>query len=242
MTSAPDNFETIHATAHQHSPRPQRFAASVLARWKDSAVPEADLASIACEARCVIALRKSSDGSRLGKSDQPLRQWRLTDDYSPRRPSILRAPDHGCVQKVISNTKGSLIYATEAGELLNSAKKAIAKKGEWLRWLGHNLPAIPQTTASLYMRLAENKEVIDKQRVANAIDEGALSIRAAAKFIAPSATAKAAAARRASTLAEKKAVAAANQIEDLLRDLAVDEVYTALKSTHDVGSCWSWDK
>ena len=138
-------------------------------------------------------------------------------------------------EKVISNTKGSLIYATEAGELLNSAKEAIAKKGEWLRWLGHNLPAIPQTTASLYMRLAENKEVIDKQRVASAIDEGELSIRAAAKFIAPSAAAKAAAARRASTLAEKKAVAAANQIEDLLRDLAVDEVYTALKSTHDVG-------
>ena len=68
-------------------------------------------------------------------------------------------------EKVISNTKGSLIYATEAGELLNSAKKAIAKKGEWLRWLGHNLLAIPQTTASLYMRLAENKEVIDKQRL-----------------------------------------------------------------------------
>jgi hypothetical protein len=85
------------------------------------------------------------------------------------------------------------------------------------------------------MRLAENKAVIDQQRVANAIREGGLSIRAAAKFIPPSAKAKAAAAKRAATLADKKAAAAANQIEDVLRDLAADEVYTALKNTHEVG-------
>jgi hypothetical protein len=131
-------------------------------------------------------------------------------------------------------SKGSLSFAIEAGELLNSAKEALPKKGGWLRWLGHHLPNIPQTTASLYMRLAENKNVIDKQRVANAIDEGGLSIRAAAKFIPPSAKAKAAAEKRKATLADRKAVAAANQIEDLLRDLVVDEVYTALKNTKSV--------
>ena len=145
-------------------------------------------------------------------------------------PKIIAAYD-----KVISATKGSLDYAIEAGELLNSAKDALPKKGEWLRWLGHNLPNIPQTTASLYMRLAENKDVIDKQRVASAIDEGRLSIRAAAKLIPPSATAKAAAATRAATKAANKAVAAAKQIEDLLQDLAVDEVYTALRNTNEVG-------
>ena len=59
------------------------------------------------------------------------------------------------------------------------------------------------------MRLAENKNVIDKQRVASAIDEGKLSIRAAAKLIPPSATAKAAAATRAATKAANKALAAA---------------------------------
>jgi len=93
-------------------------------------------------------------------------------------PKIMTAYD-----KVISASRGSLDYAIEAGDLLNSAKNSLAKKGEWLRWLGHNLPNIPQTTASLYMRLAENKNVINKQRVANAIDEGKLSIRAAAKLI-----------------------------------------------------------
>jgi hypothetical protein len=137
-------------------------------------------------------------------------------------------------EKATNATKGSLAHAIEAGELLNSAKEALPKKGEWLRWLGHNLPNIPQTTASLYMRLAENKNVIDKQRVASAIDQGGLSIRAAAKFIPSSAKAIEAAATRAATKAAKKAVAAANQVEDLLRDLAVDEVYTALKNTMSV--------
>ena len=85
------------------------------------------------------------------------------------------------------------------------------------------------------MRLAENKNVIDKQRVASAIDEGKLSIRAAAKLIPPSAAATAAAATRAATRAANKAVAAAKTIEDLLQDLAVDEVYTALRNTKEVG-------
>ena len=137
--------------------------------------------------------------------------------------------------KVANASKGSLDYAIEAGDLLNSAKDALPKKGGWLRWLGHNLPTIPQTTASLYMRLAENEAVIDKQRVASAIDKGGLSIRAAAKFIPPSAKATAAAATRAATRAANKAVAANKQIEDLLQDLAVDEVYTALKNKHEVG-------
>jgi hypothetical protein len=138
-------------------------------------------------------------------------------------------------EKIINASKGSLTYALEAGELLNSARQAIAKKGEWLRWLGTNLPSIPQTTASLYMRVAENKNVINQQRVANAIEEGKLSIRVAAKLIPQTEKAKVVAAARAATKAANKANAAAVQLEDLLRDLAVDEVYTALKNAHPVG-------
>jgi hypothetical protein len=137
-------------------------------------------------------------------------------------------------EKAINATRGSLAHAIEAGEFLNLAKEALPKKGRWLRWLEHNLPDIPQTTASLYMRLAENRNVIDKQRVASAIEEGKLSIRAAARLIPPSARAKEAAAKRAATAEANKAVAAAKQIEDLLQDLAVDEVYTALKNTMSV--------
>jgi hypothetical protein len=137
-------------------------------------------------------------------------------------------------EKVINASRGSLNYAIEAGELLNSAKQAMATKGGWLRWLGHNLPDIPQTTASLYMRLAENKNVIDKQRVASAIDKGKLSIRAAAKLIPQTEKSKAAAAERAATKAKNKATKAAEGLEEQLRDLAVDEVYTALKNTLSV--------
>jgi hypothetical protein len=137
-------------------------------------------------------------------------------------------------EKATTATSNSLAYAFEAGELLNSAKEALPKKVGWLRWLGHNLPNIPERTASLYMRLATNKDDIDRQRVAGAIREGSLSIRAAAKMIPKSAAATAAAAKRAATLANNKAVKAANQIEDQLRDIAVDEVYTHLKNTMGV--------
>jgi hypothetical protein len=138
-------------------------------------------------------------------------------------------------EKATNATKGSLAAAIEAGDLLNSAKDALPKKGGWLRWLGHNLPNIPERTATLYMKLAAHKNVIDRQRVAGAIEEGGLSIRAAAKFIPKSATAIAAAEKRKATLAATKALTAEKQIEDLLRDLDVDEVYTALKNTMAVG-------
>src|SRR5262249_37005157 len=84
----------------------------------------------------------------------------------------------------------------------------------------------------LYMRLAEHKNAIDKQRVASYIDEGKLSIRAAAKLIPQTETQQAAAAKRKATAASNKATKAAVQFEDLLRGLEPEEVYTALKSTH----------
>jgi hypothetical protein len=137
-------------------------------------------------------------------------------------------------EKVINASRGSLNHAIEAGEYLNQAKATMAKKGGWLRWLGTNLPDIPQTTASLYMRLAEHKNVIDKQRVASAIDEGKLSIRAAAKLIPPTDKAREAAAKRKATREENRATKAAVTVEALLPGLEVDEVYTALKSAMPV--------
>jgi hypothetical protein len=133
--------------------------------------------------------------------------------------------------KVIDQTKGSLTYAIQAGELLNSAKAALPKRVGWERWLGQNLPDIPPRTANLYMRLATHKTQIDRQRVAAAIEDGSLSIRAAAKFIPQSETAKAAAEKRKATLAANKAAEASKTIEGKLQDLAVDDVYSALKNS-----------
>jgi hypothetical protein len=52
-------------------------------------------------------------------------------------------------------------HAIACGKFLNLAKENVkAAKGKWLPWLKENCPDIPQTTASLYMRLAENEETI----------------------------------------------------------------------------------
>jgi len=133
--------------------------------------------------------------------------------------------------KVTDATKGSLTYAIQAGELLISAKAALPKRVGWERWLGQNLPDIPPRTANLYMRLATHKTQIDRQRVAAAIEDGGLSIRAAAKLIPPSPTAQAAAAKRKATAAANKAVETAKTIEGQLQELDVDDVYSALKNS-----------
>lgn len=53
----------------------------------------------------------------------------------------------------------ALQHAIKCGELLTLAKENVkAEKGKWLPWLKEHCPEIPQTTASLYMRLAENKD------------------------------------------------------------------------------------
>jgi hypothetical protein len=55
----------------------------------------------------------------------------------------------------------ALQHAIKCGEYLTLAKENVkAEKGKWLPWLQPNCPEIPQTTASLYMRLGENKDKI----------------------------------------------------------------------------------
>jgi hypothetical protein len=91
-------------------------------------------------------------------------------------------------QKAANTSQASLSHAIKAGELLNRAKETVkAGKGKWLDWLKEHCPDIPQTTASLYMRLAANQNVLEteetQQRVANLAGEGNLGIRRAATFL-----------------------------------------------------------
>src|SRR5262249_26866176 len=51
----------------------------------------------------------------------------------------------------------SLDVAIAAGKLLNDAKDAIKGKFKWKEWRSEYLKEVPQTTASLYMRLAKNE-------------------------------------------------------------------------------------
>ena len=100
-------------------------------------------------------------------------------------PQILAAH-----QAYIDAQKGTLDHAFKAGDLLNRAKETVVadnggKKGTWEDWRGRNLKGIPQTTASMCMRLATNEpEIRKQQRVAtNSAGEGKWTIRAALKLI-----------------------------------------------------------
>jgi hypothetical protein len=100
-------------------------------------------------------------------------------------PQILAAHDG-----VISNSQGALAYAIQAGELLNDAKETMkGKRGAWGKFCNENLPEklLPQTTRSMYMRLAEHKVVIGEKQIelTEMSAKGSLSIRAALKLLPP---------------------------------------------------------
>jgi hypothetical protein len=75
--------------------------------------------------------------------------------------------------------KRSVQRALSAGDLFNEAK-ALVPHGQWLPWLKDHC-GVPERTASLYMRLARNRQTIESQ-IGNVAD---LTIRAAAKLLAP---------------------------------------------------------
>src|SRR6516165_6354264 len=80
----------------------------------------------------------------------------------------------------------ALEYAIKAGDALNIAKEAVGH-GAFSIWRQQNLPHIPQTTASLYMRLAEHKEKFRDGQISNTVAtlsaEGKLSLRKAAELL-----------------------------------------------------------
>jgi len=93
-------------------------------------------------------------------------------------------------QKAIAAQKDGLQeafgYAIKAGKALILAKENIkAAKGKWLDYLAKI--ELPQTTANVYERLAENEDFIRSEVMKKAIDAGAavgmLSIRGALNFL-----------------------------------------------------------
>src|SRR5262249_61789296 len=100
-----------------------------------------------------------------------------------------------------------LEHAIECGKLLNLAKETVTadvvegKKAKWSPWLQTHI-GMPQTTASLYMRLAKNEELLfeHKQRVATE----RLSIRQASQLIPKDEKAKKQSAMEAEKAGERK--------------------------------------
>jgi hypothetical protein len=143
--------------------------------------------------------------------------------------------------EVLSAEKNSSEKKLKLGTLLNDAKKEIGH-GKWTAYLQKHFPEISHRSLNVYMQLADpdNKAKFEatsnSQRAAILDSGGVTSVRKALSEIKTEEEKDKAARARAKAKAKaarlKKATASAT-IEDLLLELEVDEVYEALKSTHN---------
>jgi hypothetical protein len=69
-------------------------------------------------------------------------------------------------REIIKAESGALPHALKCGDYLNRAKESVKaeKKQKWSEWLELNCPDISQETASVYMRLDEFKDLIQKKK------------------------------------------------------------------------------
>jgi hypothetical protein len=69
-------------------------------------------------------------------------------------------------REVIKAESGVLPHALKCGDYLNRAKESVKqeKRQKWSEWLKLNCPDISQETASVYMRLDEFKDLIQKKK------------------------------------------------------------------------------
>jgi hypothetical protein len=118
----------------------------------------------------------------------------MSTDTTPDKALSLVPEILGAHKNAVDAAKGSYKYAIECGELLSLAKETVkaTHKGNrlykilWGKWQKEHLPTIPQTTASLYMRLAKAKAdglLPDPKAINKEAGEGTLSIRVAAALI-----------------------------------------------------------
>jgi hypothetical protein len=151
----------------------------------------------------------------------------MTDKPMPPTPDEIRQinTEH---QAAVSNSNGSLQHAIACGEKLKAAKEKVAH-GEWEKWLGQNCPNIGERNLRLYMQLASKGPELKKAAVQNGNAVADLSLRGARKLISKPLTEEKKAERKAARAAKSSVT-----VEALLRDLAVDEVYTALKNTMSI--------
>jgi hypothetical protein len=109
----------------------------------------------------------------------------MTEDKALFLVSPIKAAHDKAVAAQQQGYTQSLEAAIDAGDLLERAKEAVGSG--WTKWREQHLPGIPQTTASLYMRLAKNKDRFAERAISNAVanlrDAGKLSIRSAAGLL-----------------------------------------------------------
>jgi hypothetical protein len=134
---------------------------------------------------------------------------------------------------VVESNQTALKHAIAAGELLTTAKAAVGH-GNWEDWLAENCPNISLRTARLYMDLAEHDEEIEKVAEENGNTVADLSIRGARKLITKKregGPAQTTDGKKPSTKggAEQPAQTASPDLPTLLKNVAADELATAIK-------------
>lgn len=121
-------------------------------------------------------------------------------------------------EEVTKGESAALSHAIKCGKLLNLARENVkAEKGKWGAWLSQHCPKIPQTTASLYMRLAESENVIAK----------ATSIRAAIQVLG---TTRERTEPNKLRLEPTKAKGGSADLATLFQNSAPDEINIAMKN------------
>ena len=82
-------------------------------------------------------------------------------------------------REIIKAESGALPHALRCGDYLNRAKESVKteRRQKWSEWLNLNCPDISQETASVYMRLDEHKDLVQKRK-AKTIAEAREIIRA----------------------------------------------------------------
>jgi hypothetical protein len=153
-------------------------------------------------------------------------------------------------QQITETTKSLLQHRIDIGEMLISVKATdYGKHGKWQQWLQDNCPAIPLSTANLYMKLAQpaNQKTLEEKaaQIGNAVSD--LSVRAARKLLTKSksksegqgegGTVNPSGKKRGRKAAAEAAVepaAASPDLKDLLATADVDELVIALDEA------WEW--
>jgi hypothetical protein len=113
------------------------------------------------------------DASRQQHGDPPFDRSNSLADLAARI-----ADAHA---QVGSATTSALKHALDAGDILIEAQKAVGR-GEWLDWLQKHCE-FPQTTASLYVRLAKKRKDIEQIQTSNGV--ASLTIRGALRLLKP---------------------------------------------------------
>jgi hypothetical protein len=107
----------------------------------------------------------------------------------------------------VENARGTLLYAIEAGKLLDKAFKAIKEQGgDWNKWLKEYCPRIPVSTDRLYRSFWTRREELGD---ANAL--AVLGIREARQKLENDKTRQVREQREAKAKAEREAQRQANQ-------------------------------